>query len=217
MPCSSRIGVPWRKRASGVTSKGSCPRAFQSRCASSSSLSDLEIQTARLRPLSQLSSTIPATCRPLPAPVPSPRNQPLRNRTAVVAVIERGFDLVPGRIDGPAAGEVVGMGFARIDHRFQLGVGQQPLCDEASGQMWAVARLGRRDRGHRRGLHQSRRMWLSASDADRLERVGLIERFGELAARRRTPVDHTIVHRHAGCRRDRGCSQSRLWAGFDRF
>ena len=47
MPCASRIGVPWRKRESGVTSSRSMPSADQSRCASSISLSDLEIQTAR--------------------------------------------------------------------------------------------------------------------------------------------------------------------------
>jgi hypothetical protein len=58
------------------------PTAIQSRRASSISLSDLEIQTARRRPRSQWSRRIAATCRPLPAPVPSPRNQPRRNRTA---------------------------------------------------------------------------------------------------------------------------------------
>ena len=85
MPSASRIGVPWRKRDSGVTSSRSMPSADQSRCASSISLSDLLIQTARRRPLSQLSSRMPATCRPLPAPVPSPRNQPRRKRTAFSA------------------------------------------------------------------------------------------------------------------------------------
>src|SRR3546814_5792307 len=55
---------------------------YQSRCASSSRRSDTEIQTARRRPLSQLSRMMPATWRPLPAPVPSPRNHPRRNFTA---------------------------------------------------------------------------------------------------------------------------------------
>src|SRR3546814_2718832 len=58
------------------------PSADQSRCASSSSLSDLEIQTALRRPLIQLSRMIPADWRPLPAPVPSPSMKPRRKRTA---------------------------------------------------------------------------------------------------------------------------------------
>ena len=58
------------------------PSADQSRCASSISLSDLEIHRARRRPFSQLSRMMPATWRPLPAPVPSPRNQPRRKRMA---------------------------------------------------------------------------------------------------------------------------------------
>ena len=85
MPSASRIGVPWRKRDSGVTSKRSWPSADQSRWASSISLSDFDTQTARRRPFSQLSSRMPATWRPLPAPVPSPRNQPRRKRTAFSA------------------------------------------------------------------------------------------------------------------------------------
>jgi hypothetical protein len=40
------------------------------------------VALARRRPFSQLSSSTPATWRPLPAPVPSPRNQPRRKRTA---------------------------------------------------------------------------------------------------------------------------------------
>ncbi len=85
MPCSRRIGLPWRKRASGVISRRSIPKADQSRWASSISLSDFEIHTARRRPCSQLSSRMPATWRPLPAPVPSPSIQPRRNRTAFSA------------------------------------------------------------------------------------------------------------------------------------
>ena len=85
------------------------------------------------------------------------------------------------------------MGFARIDHRFQLGIGQQPLFDQTRRQMWAVARLGRCDRGHRRRLHQAGGMRLGTGDADRLERVGLIERVGEFAVAGRLPIDQLVI------------------------
>jgi hypothetical protein len=44
-----------------------------------------ETHTARRRPFSQLSRRMPATWRPLPAPVPSPSIQPRRNRWAFSA------------------------------------------------------------------------------------------------------------------------------------
>ncbi len=192
MPSASRIGVPWRKRESGVTSSRSMPSADQSRCASSISLSDLEIQTAWRRPLSQLSSRMPATWRPLPAPVPSPRNQPRRKRTAPPRVVARGGDDIEGLVHRPRAGEIVGMGFAGIDDAFELGVRQQAVRDEIRRQMRAVARLGRRDRGHGRRLHQLGRMRLRAGNTDRLKRVFLIKRIGEPCALGRRPVDGLI-------------------------
>ncbi|CEG10272.1 hypothetical protein BN961_03710 [Afipia felis] len=61
------------------------PSADQSRCASSISLSDLEIQTALRRPCIQLSSTMLADSRPFPTPVPSPMKKPRRKRTTPFA------------------------------------------------------------------------------------------------------------------------------------
>ncbi|CEG06713.1 hypothetical protein BN961_00083 [Afipia felis] len=76
MPSLSVIGLPCGNRDSGVTSKRSMPSALQSRCASSNSLSDFEIQTALRRPCIQLSKMIAADSRPLPTPVPSPIMKP---------------------------------------------------------------------------------------------------------------------------------------------
>ena len=85
MPSASVIGLPCGKRDSGVTSRRSMPSADQSRCASSISLSDFEIQTALRRPCIQLSRMMPADWRPLPTPVPSPSMKPRRKRTAPAA------------------------------------------------------------------------------------------------------------------------------------
>ena len=85
MPSASRIGVPCRKRDSGVTSSRSMPSADQSRCASSISLSDLLIQTARRRPLQpvveQDAGDLPALARAGAVA----KNQPRRKRTAFSA------------------------------------------------------------------------------------------------------------------------------------
>ena len=43
----------------------------------------------------------------------------------VLGVVGRGRDDVEGLVHGPGAGEKAGMGFAGIDHAFELGVGQQ--------------------------------------------------------------------------------------------
>ena len=45
----------------------------------------LTIQIARRLPCSQLSRMMPATCLPLPQPVPSPKNHPRRKRTPLSA------------------------------------------------------------------------------------------------------------------------------------
>ena len=146
MPWSRRIGVPWRKRASGVISSRSWPSADQSRCASSISLSDFEIQRARRRPCSQLSSRMPATWRPFPAPVPSPRIQPRRNRTAFSASSGAADTTSKVSSTSPRAGEMAGMGLAGIDDAFELGIGQQAIGDDVRRQMRPIGRLGRRDR-----------------------------------------------------------------------
>lgn len=59
---------------------------------------------------------------------------------SIVAVVRCGFDLVAGRIDGPMPCEMAGMSFARIDHRLELGIGEQAQFDQTSGEMWDVAR-----------------------------------------------------------------------------
>ncbi len=74
------------------------------------------------------------------------------------------------------------MGLAGVDDALKLRVGQQAVADEGSRQMRSIARLRRRDRGHRRRLHQLGRMSFCAGNADRLKRVFLIERIGDAAA-----------------------------------
>ena len=145
------------------------PSADQSRCASSISLSDLLIQTARRRPLSQLSSRMPATCRPLPAPVPSPKKPATAKADGILGVVARGGDDVEGRIDRPGAREEVGMRLAGIDDAFKLGVRQDAVGDDVRRQMRPIGWLWRRDRGHRRRLHELGRMRLRAGNADRLQ------------------------------------------------
>ena len=138
--------------------------------------------TLRSTPLSQLSSRMPASWRPLPAPVPSPRNQPRRNRDGVLGVVGRGGDDIEGLVDLPRSREKAGMGLARLDDALKLRVGQQAVADKGSRQMRAIARLRWSDRGHRRRLHQLGRMSFAAGIFDRLQRVFLIERIGDAAA-----------------------------------
>ena len=168
------------------------PSADQSRCASSISLSDLEIQTARRRPLSQLSSRMPATWRPLPAPVPSPRNQPRRKRTAFSASSGAAAtrSKVSSTVQEPARNRR--MGLAGIDDGFELGVGQQAVGDDVRRQMRPIGGLRRRDRRHRGRLHELGRMRLGAGNTDRLQAVFFIERIGDAAAFRRRPVDGLV-------------------------
>ena len=179
MPSASVIGLPWRKRLCGTMSSFSCPSADQSRMASSSNLSLFEIQTARRRPFSQLSSRMPATCRPLPAPVPSPRNQPRRKRMAAslpAVVIAGGGDHIQALIDLPASGEMARVRLARVDDAFELGIRKQAVGDDARGKMRPVGRFGRLDGSHRRRLDEFRRMRPGAVDADGLDAVGFVDR-----------------------------------------
>ena len=168
------------------------PSADQSRWASSISLSDLLIQTARRRPFSQLSRRMPATWRPLPAPVPSPSNQPRRKRTAFSASSGAARDEVKGLVDRPGSGEELGMRLAGIDDALELRVGQQAVGDDVRRKVRPIGRLRRRDRRHRGRLHQLGRMRLSAGNADRLKCIVFVERLGDPAALGRRPVDGLI-------------------------
>ena len=73
MPRPSVIASWGFHRSRGTMSVGAPPRSDQSRTASSISVFDLLIHTARVRPASQPARITPATWRPLPVPVPSPR------------------------------------------------------------------------------------------------------------------------------------------------
>ena len=95
-------------------------------------------------------------------------------------VVACGGDGVEAFIDGPAAGEVPGMGLARIDDAFDLGVGEQALGHDALGEMRPVAGLRGPDRRHGRRLDELGRMRRRALDADGLDAVGLIEAVAEL-------------------------------------
>ena len=174
MPSECGISAPWRNLPSGMTSSSRPPSAVQSRRASSTSLSDCESQSARLRPRSQLSSTMAATWRPLPAPVPSPSIQPRRNRTGAESVspssvtkavsilfavlVAAAVDGLPARADAVVGGEVARMGLPRQHHALELGVGQQPVGHHALGTNGAVSRHGMGHGGHRAGLHERGRV-----------------------------------------------------------
>ena len=84
------------------------------------------------------------------------------------------------------------MGFAGLDDAFQLGVGQQALGNHLGGQMRPVARLGRRHRRHGGRLHQPGRMRQRARNADRLQRIALIQRLGDAAGLRGSPIDRLV-------------------------
>ena len=62
------------------------------------------------------------------------------------------------------------MGLAGVDDAFELRVGQQAIGDESCRKMRPIGGLWRRDRGHRRRLHQLGRMRLRAGNTDRLNR-----------------------------------------------
>ena len=84
------------------------------------------------------------------------------------------------------------MRLAGIDDGFELGVRQQAVGDEVRRQVRPIGRLRRRDRGHRRRLHQLGRMRLRAGNTDRLQSVFFIERIREARALRRRPVDGLV-------------------------
>ena len=113
---------------------------------------------------------MPADWRPLPAPVPSPSMKPRRKRTAFGCAPWCGLNEVVGFIDRPLPGEKIAVRFAGIDDGFELGIGQQAVCDVCLAAR-PVAGLGRRDRGHGRRLHQFGRMGLEPGMTDRLQSV----------------------------------------------
>ena len=114
-------------------------------------------------------------------------------------------------------GEVSGMGLAGIDDAFELGVGEEASRDDIGRQMRAIGRLGRRDRGHGRRLHQSRRMRLRSGNTDRLKAVSFIKRLGDAPVFGRRPVDSLVGELDAcrvraiaaaGCDAERGGQRS---------
>ena len=96
------------------------------------------------------------------------------------------------------------MGFAGLDDAFQLGVGQQALGDHLGRQMRPVAGLGRRHRRHGGRLHEPGRMRHRARNADRLQRIALIQRLGDAAGLRGSPVDRLVGEFDAAGRNRRG-------------
>ena len=84
------------------------------------------------------------------------------------------------------------MRLAGVDHRLELGVGEEAVADEVDRQPRPIARLRRRDRGHGGGLHQLGRVRLGSENLDRLEPIFLIDRIAEERAFGRRPVDRLI-------------------------
>jgi hypothetical protein len=213
MPWSSRIGVPCRKRASGAIRRRSWPSADQSRCASSISLSDFEIQTARRRPFSQLSSRMPDLAA-LAGAGAIAQEPAAAEADSVLGVVECGRDHIECLIDRPRAGEITCVGLAGIDDALELGVGQQAVGNYARRQMRPIAGLGRRDRGHGGRLHQPRWVSLRSRNTDRLEYVSFIKRICDASALRR-PVNRLVGefdgggfdHRRSGCARRPGLKE----------
>ena len=129
---------------------------------------------------------MPATWRPLPAPVPSPRNQPRRKRTEFSGSSGAAVGDVEGLIDLPRSGQVTGMGLARVDDALELGIRQQSARNDCGRQMRPVGRFRGCHRRHRHGLHQLGRMGLRIGNKDRLQAVFFIKRLGDTPALGRT-------------------------------
>ena len=99
---------------------------------------------------------------------------------------------IEGVVHAPRSGEKTFMGFARIDDAFELGVGEQAFGHNGRGEMRPVAGLRRRDRCHGGRLDEPGRVARRARNADRLERIALVKRFGEAAGLGRGPIDRLI-------------------------
>ena len=97
----SRIGVPWRKRDSGVTSSRSMPSADQSRCASSISLSDLldpDRAAAALEPVVEQDAGDLAALAGAGAVAQKPA---AAEADGVLGIVARGGDDVKSLVDCP--------------------------------------------------------------------------------------------------------------------
>jgi len=127
----------------------------------------------------------------------------------VLGLVGRSADDIESLVHRPRSGEETRMGLAGINDAFELGLGQLPLRQYGGWQMRTVARLGRRDRGHCRRLHQPGWMRSRARDADRLQRVSLVERLGEATALGLSPIARLVGELDGFDRRGDGCR----WAG----
>ncbi len=106
MPCSRRIGVPRRKRASGVTSRRSIAERRPVALGVLDQLvglRDPHRASAALQPVVEKDAGDLAA---LPAPVPSPSIQPRPEANGVLGTIGRGRDEVEGLVDHPRSGEM---------------------------------------------------------------------------------------------------------------
>ncbi len=81
-------------------------------------------------------------------------------------------------------GEMAGMGFAGIDHAFELGVREIAVGNHVLGKMGPVVGLRRSNRRHGDGLDKLVGMRLGVGDADCPELIGLVDAVGGLQARR---------------------------------
>ena len=192
MPSSRRIGVPWRKRDERRDQQ---PLLAERRPVALGVLDQLvgfrdpDRAAAALQPVVEQDAGDLAALAGAGAVAEKPA---AAEAHGILGVVGRGRDDVEGLVDRPRSGEMAAMGLAGIDDAFELGVGQQAVRDDTGGQMRPIARLGRRDRGHRGRLHELGRMRLRAGNADRLQRVAFIERLGDAAALGRLPVDGLI-------------------------
>ena len=174
MPSDRVIALPWAKRDSGVTRSRSCPSADQSRCASSISLSDFEIQTALRRPAQPVVQDYPGRLTAFACPGAVAQHETAAEADRVSYTIGCSADRVESLVHGPTSGKMVRMGFAGIDHCLQLGIGQ--AMADVSRQHGPIGRLRRRDRGHGRRLHQLCRVWYGTRNLDRLQAVFFVDR-----------------------------------------
>src|ERR1700750_1399490 len=80
------------------------------------------------------------------------------------------------------------MRLSGIDDALELGVRQDAIGDNVGRQMRTIGWLWWRDGSHRRRLDEHGGMRLRAWNADRLQRIGLIQRIADLAGIRGNPV-----------------------------
>ncbi len=119
------------------------PSADQSRWASSMSLSDLEIHTARAAALQPVVEKDAGDLAALAGASTVAEHPATPEAHGVVGIVGRGGDNVEGLVDNPRSGEMAAMGFARIDDALELRVRQQAGADDIGRQVrpisWAWA------------------------------------------------------------------------------